>query len=242
MMTRTIRIWCFLLACSAYVLAAPFNHQGLTEVLKDHVVNGKVDYGGIRRDRWKELKAYIESLGQADPDRFSHPEQVAFWLNAYNALVIERICEGASPDSALSRGSFFRRTTFLVAGQQRSLDDIEHRALRPLAKDPRVHFVLVCGANSCPPLRASAFSAGGELETELENAARRYVNDPKNVDIDFNGRKIILNQIFDWYREDFGEIRPFLARYRPASERDQLLQGEWEIDYNDYDWSTNQSP
>jgi len=154
-------------------VAASSNHQGLTEVLRGHVVQGKVDYAGIRRDSWNELKSYVQSLAAANPDTFTHKEQVAFWLNSYNALVIQRICEGASPGSVFSRGGFFRRKTFLVAGQQRSLDDIEHRALRPLAKDPRVHFVLVCGANSCPQLQASAFSPGGELESELENAARR---------------------------------------------------------------------
>ncbi len=241
-MIRILQVWCLLLAFSGFAMAAPFDHQGLTEVLRGHVVDGKVDYAGIRRDRWRELKAYVQSLGAANPDTFSHKEQVAFWLNSYNALVIQSICEGASPSSVFSRGGFFRRTKFLVAGEQRSLDDIEHRALRPLAKDPRVHFVLVCGANSCPQLQASAFSAGGELESELENAARQYLNDPKNVSIDFNRRKITLNRIFDWYKEDFGEAVPFVARYRPAPERAQLLQGAWKVDYSDYDWSTNQSP
>jgi len=228
--------------CTGLAWAQPFDHQGLSHVLKGHVVDGKVDYAALRRDSLPQLKAYVKSLAQARPDTFAHGEQVAFWLNAYNALVIEQICQGDAPSSEAARGNFFRQSTFLVAGQERSLDDIEHRALRPLAHDPRIHFVLVCGANSCPPLHASAFSGTADLEADLEQAARSYTNDPKNVTIDWEHHKILLNSIFDWYRDDFGDLLAFLARYREANEGQRLLQGKWTLDYRDYDWTTNQTP
>ena len=225
----------------AMALKPPFYHKGVSLILKDHVVQGKVDYAGIRRSRLPELKAYVGSLAEVNPDIFDKTDQIAFWLNAYNSIVILQICQGEAPTTSAARGDFFRRSTFLVAGQQRSLDDMEHRALRPLAKDPRVHFVLVCGANSCPPLRASAFAGSADLETALEEAARQYVNDPNNVTVDLAHKKLLVNRIFEWYQEDFGDVVKFVARYLGPQQRAQLLQGEWEVEYRDYDWSTNQA-
>ena len=229
-----------LLVCATWA-QQKFDHKALSQVLQDYVQGGKVDYAGLKKNRLAELRGYIHSLASVHPEQWSHSDQVAFWLNAYNAIVIQQICEGKAPSSASARGQFFRQATFLVAGEERSLDDMEHRALRPLAKDPRIHFVLVCGANSCPPLRASAFAGQADLEKALEEAATRYINDPANVKIDRTQRKITLNPIFDWYQEDFGEVVPFLARYRPAQERAELLQGEWQLEFRDYDWSVNQT-
>lgn len=222
------------------VSALAFDHKGLNTILQDYVKDGKVDYAGLKAKRLKDLRGYVQSLASVRPDELPHRERVAFWLNAYNAIVILQICQGGTPATAGSRGQFFRNSSHLVAGELRTLDDIEHRALRPLAKDPRVHFVLVCGANSCPPLKASAFVGNADLEASLEAAARSYINDANNVQVDLARRKLTLNKIFDWYRDDFGELVPFVARYRP--EREELLKGQWTVEFRDYDWSVNQAP
>lgn len=220
--------------------ALAFDHKGLSLILQDYVKDGKVDYAGLKASRLKDLKGYVESLGSVRPDDLPHRERVAFWLNAYNAIVILQICQGGTPATAGSRSQFFRNSNHLVAGELRSLDDIEHRALRPLAKDPRVHFVLVCGANSCPPLKAEAFVGSADLEASLEAAAQSYINDPNNVQVDLAKRTLTLNKIFDWYQDDFGDLVPFVARYRP--EREDLLKGQWTVQFRDYDWSVNQAP
>jgi hypothetical protein len=222
-------------------VAQESGHETLTDVLSGHVVNGKVDYDGIRRERREELQAFVDSLATAEPDKLSKTDQIAFWLDAYNGLVVYQVIEkDAAPDSGRARSKFFRGRRYEVAGRSRTLDDIEHKALLPLAGDPRIHFVLVCGAKSCPPLRASSFLGAADLDAELEEAARSYINDPNNVQIDTEERKIVLNKIFDWYKDDFGDVLEFVSRYRPESE--QLRSGRWKIEYRDYDWNLNQAP
>lgn len=222
--------------------ADPVDITALNKVLQGFVRDGKVDYSGIRQNRRRELAQFVNSLAETEISKLSKTEQIAYWLNAYNGLVIYQVVEErGTPESAFSRGSFFRRAKFRVAGQERSLDDIEHNALRPLAQDPRVHFVLVCGAQSCPPLRASAFVGTQDLEATLEQAASAYINDPKNVFLDRPNRRLILNKIFDWYSEDFGDLITFVSRYRSAEERQWLSTCDWRIDFWDYDWKINQS-
>jgi hypothetical protein len=239
-----MRRWICLLILMATTAWAtpPFDHTLFSNLLKEYVRDGRVDYPALRARGKGQLNTYLKSLATAQPESMPHSERVAFWLNAYNALVIHLIVEGNSPSSVLSRGGFFRRSRFEVAGENLTLDDIEHSALRPLAKDPRVHFVLVCGAKSCPPLRADAFLGSAQLEQDLEQATTRFLNDPKQVQIDWQQRRLRVSKLFDWYAEDFGEVIPFIAKYRTAEERAQLLEGKWKVDFFDYDWSINATP
>lgn len=220
-------------------LAQGSESPNLTQVLEGYVIEGKVDYDGIRKNRLLELKAFVQSLSEAQPAKLSKMEQIAFWLDAYNGLVVYQVVEkDAAPDSGRARSKFFRGQYYQVAGQKRTLDDIEHKALLPLADDPRIHFVLVCGAQSCPPLKGSSFMGTSDLEKELENAASSYINNSDNVTIDAEGRKLVLNKIFDWYKDDFGDVRSFVAKYHRDGA--QLLTGEWDIEYREYDWNLNQ--
>jgi hypothetical protein len=224
------------------VLADQQAHQSLSLVLKNHVRDGKVDYEGIRQENRQELQAFVNSLALATPDSMGQQEQIAFWLDAYNGLVIYQVVEeNDQPDSARTRGRFFRGRRYQVAGQTMTLDDIEHRALRPLAQDPRVHFVLVCGAQSCPSLQASSFLGTQDLNQVLDDATRDFVNDPRHVTVDVDQRTLYLSQIFEWYAEDFGDVLKFVAQYRPANDRDRLLVGDWKIAYRKYDWNLNES-
>ena len=218
---------------------SPTSPVDLTAILNGYVLDGKVDYDGIRKERKKLLQAFVDGLATAEPENLSKTDQIAFWLDAYNGLVVYQVIEkDAAPDSAKARSQFFRGRRYQVAGRERTLDDIEHKALLPLADDPRLHFVLVCGAQSCPPLRASSF-LGADLNGELEKAAKSYINDPNNVAIDAENRKVVLNKIFDWYKDDFGDVLKFVAGYHSKGE--QLLVGNWDIDYREYDWNLNEA-
>lgn len=211
----------------ALLLIAPAqaqDHRQFERVLQGYVQDGRVDYDGIRTNRRAELQQYVRSLGNVQPEKLSHDEQVAFWLNAYNALIVQLVVEGGKPTDSFDSAQFY------VAGEKRTLDDIEHRALRPLAKDPRVHFALNCGAKSCPPLRPQAFLT----TADLEKATVEFLHDPRNVTIDPVRKRLYLSKIFDWYAEDFGDVVKFVGRYRP-----ELLQGKWDVEYRPYDWSLN---
>lgn len=214
----------------------------LNQILSGYVKNGRVDYQSLRAHGRPELQGFVNSLSQVNPEELDRMERIAFWLDAYNALVVHQIVErNTDVSSARKRSKFFRGRRYNVGGKSLTLDDIEHRALRPLAQDPRVHFVLVCGAQSCPPLRAESFLATDDLDGTLEQATRTYINNPKNVKVDLKNRRLTLNKIFDWYKEDFGNVVDFVSRYRPPGERAALRDGEWEVTYFDYDWTLNQS-
>jgi len=232
-------LFCLVLALP---LAADSVSQSFDELLEGYVTEGKVDYQGLRAEQREELEAFVASLAEADLESMTHIEKIAFWLDAYNGLVVYQVVtKDDAPDSARKRARFFRGRRYQVAGNSMTLDEIEHEALRPLAKDPRVHFVLVCGAQSCPPLRASSFLGEKNLEETLESATREYINNPDNVTINTEERKIVLNKIFDWYAEDFDDVLEFVARYRPVEERELLQSGTWDILYRDYDWTLNQA-
>ena len=214
----------------------------LGDCLKGYVHDGKVDYAGLRQSRQKELRDFAAGLAQATPAGLALTHQIAFWLDAYNGLVVHQIVEtGREPSSFRQRSKFFRGTRYQVAGRLMTLDEIEHQALRPLAKDPRVHFVLVCGATSCPALRAESFLSG-DLEQTLEKATRDFIRDPKNVALDSQRRTLTLNPIFDWYKEDFGSVKDFVAKYLDSDQKAALSDGRWSIRYSSYDWSLNQAP
>ena len=214
----------------------------LSDVLEGYVQDGKVDYAGLRKDRGEEMEAFVKALATADLDAMSHDERVAFLLDAYNGLVVYQIVtEQDAPDSARKRARFFRGRRYTIAGESKTLDNIEHDALRPLAEDPRVHFVLVCGANSCPQLKASSFLAAQDLDETLDQAAREYINNPGNVAIDETRRTVVLNKIFDWYASDFGDVLQFVAGYLPEPQRRLLKTGDWKLEYRDYDWSLNKT-
>lgn len=236
-------VLCFLLLSLSLPALADDPNQSLTSVLSRHIVDGKVDYDGIRSESREELQAFVDSLAAAEPEKMEKTDQIAFWLDAYNGLVVYQVVErDEAPDSGRARSKFFRGRKFEVAGESMTLDDIEHKALIPLADDPRVHFVLVCGAQSCPPLKASSFLGSNDLDAELDKAAREYINDPNNVEVDVEARKVKLNKIFDWYSDDFGDdVVEFVAKYRPAEEAKLLREGKWDVEYRDYDWNLNQA-
>lgn len=214
----------------------------LSTVLEGYIQDGKVDYDGLRKNRMDELNQFVKSLADADLDSMAHTEKVAFLLDAYNGLVVYQIVtKKNAPDSKRARAKFFRGRRYKIAGKSKTLDQIEHEALRPLAKDPRVHFVLVCGADSCPALSAESFLGTTSLDDKLEKATREYINNPDHVSIDSDKRKVVLNKIFDWYSEDFDDVLAFVARYRPEADRKLLESGKWKIEYVDYDWSLNQA-
>lgn len=214
----------------------------LADVLEGYVQDGKVDYAGLRQNRMEEMGEFVKALATADLEAMTHDEKVAFLLDAYNGLVVYQVVtELDAPDSARKRARFFRGRRYTVAGESKTLDNIEHDALRPLAEDPRVHFVLVCGANSCPQLKASSFLAARDLDKTLDEAAREYINNPQNVFIDEERKTVVLNKIFDWYASDFGDVLKFVSGYLPEPQQQLLKSGEWKTEYRDYDWSLNET-
>jgi hypothetical protein len=189
------------------------------------------------------LSKYLASLGEARLDGFPEKEQLAFWINAYNAMIVEGILEGYSAEGFFTRLRFFKSYKQMVAGEERTPEDIEHGIIRPRFQDPRTHFALVCASSSCPKLRQEAY-VGDRLDEQLDDQARRFLSDASRNRIDPTTGTVELSQIFKWFDEDFTRngrsLADFLAPYL-TSEQVQLLHRKQPV-YLDYSWTMNAQP
>ena len=189
----------------------------------------------------------------ADTTGWSRAEQLAFWINAYNAYTIELVNkheERASIRNINQTAGFikakgpWKEPIVKAGGKTYSLDEVENEIIRKQWPEPRIHFALVCAAMSCPPLRSEAYT-GAKLDPQLDSQGRAFVPDPaRGSRVDVKERVVYASKIFDWYKEDFGGTREavgrFIAQYYPESpEKQLLLRGEFDLDYLTYDWTLN---
>ncbi len=212
-------------------------------LLQAHVVDGKVDYAGFNRDE-ADLDGYLAQLEKVNPERLDRAEQMAFYINAYNAWTIKLILSHyPGVKSIKDLGSLFqspwKKKFVKINGKTTTLDHIEHGILRPIFKDPRVHFAVNCASKSCPPLQDKPFT-GADLDRQLEAATIHFINDPQSNFI--KGDKLYVSRIFKWFGEDFGgDIRGFFRTYaRGDLAKKMAAAGDnLEVRYLDYDWSLN---
>lgn len=220
-------------------------HALFDEVLQARVnADGQVDYAGLKASPEK-LETYLDRLASADLAALSYYEQLAFWLNAYNALVIKGVVDRYPTTSVRSVkpfGGFFYRLKFQIAGKPYTLNEIEHDVIRAEFVDARVHFALVCASAGCPTLENRAFFAD-TLEERLETATFNFVANPEKVRLERSERRLYLSKIFKWYAADFTEgytgVTDFLADYLPPDDAEFLETEEVELHYLDYDWTLN---
>jgi hypothetical protein len=249
-MMRAISL-CFLFAglavAPSFAESSHFDHSAWDRLLSNYVDSeGRVAYRDIQQTDRERFDAYIEALATAEPDAWPERQQLAFWINAYNAGIFLAVFQGFSAESLLGRAKLFKFWKFEVAGKRRTLDEIEHKILRKRFTEPRIHFALVCASTSCPRLPQRAFVAA-RLDAQLDEAARLFINDPERNRFDVERGKAKLSKIFDWFKKDFerdGTLVQFLARYvDDESARDWLRAGgDIDIDHLDYDWSLNVQP
>lgn len=222
-----------LLAC--FNGPAPVSHDGWNALLGKHVdaATGKVDYRGFKTDK-AALDAYLQSLAANPPTgTWSRNEQMAYWINAYNAFTIDLILDNYPVSSILTLdgGKTWDVKRISLGGKNYSLNQIENEILRPQFKDPRIHFALNCAAKSCPPLYHKAFTAEN-LDRALEQRTRQFINDPKFNSI--TPGKASVSKIFDWYAADFGDLKTFLHKYAAVKLNDSAA-----ISFQEYNWDLN---
>ncbi len=217
-------------------------HQPFDEVLRAYVADGTVSYAGFARDA--RFKDYLNQLQPKPVDLAKREDQLAYWINAYNALAIKGILDGKSPGSLIGRYRYFKATKYEVGGQEINLYDLERDILIPL-DEPRIHFAIVCASASCPKLLSEAYTAD-KLEHQLDSNTRAFINDPSRNRFDREKKTAYLSKIFDWFEEDFekhsGSVQRYLARYVNDSElANELQQDRYKIKHLKYDWSLNGS-
>lgn len=260
-----------LLTCAGAARAQGFDHSAWDRVLKQYVnEEGRVDYAALRANR-ADFDAYIAQIAARSPE--SHPQefiarkagdgkpypsreaQLAYWINAYNALTIRGIIDNWPTKSVRDLGflfGFFRRSDYTVGGKTVSLNYIEHDVIRKQFNEPRIHFALVCASLGCPKLRREAY-VRERLEAQLEDGARYFLNEPRNLTVDAARGRVTLSKIFDWYAGDFEKyvkargpgktgspILDYVLQYASEANRAAILALKSpKISYADYSWEIN---
>lgn len=232
-----------LLALATSAPAAEYNHEPLNELLKAHVQGGGVDYKGLAADQAK-LDAYLAPARNFSTAGLSRNEAMAFWINMYNAwtlkLILTKYPNVASiKELGTTFSSPWKKRFVEIGGKTLTLGEIEHEILRKEFKDPRIHFAINCASRSCPPLLPEAYRAA-TLDTQLDGAARAFINKGANTRID--GDHLFVSRIFKWYRADFGEDIPaYILKYAspPLKPALKKLGSSAKVVYMSYDWSLN---
>jgi Protein of unknown function, DUF547 len=223
------------------------SHRGFDAILKKYVTSeGKVNYKGFIKDS-VALNQYLNLLSQTPPDdkTWSREEQMAFWINAYNAFTIKLIVQYYPVKSIKEIGSSIQipfvntpwDIKFIAIGNEKmDLNNIEHGKLRKSFDEPRIHMALVCASKSCPILLNEAYDPG-KLDEQLTRQTKAFLADAFRNKI--SAEKLQLSMIFNWYSMDFtkngGSVSSFVSTYSSVKIKPQA-----KISYLDYDWGLNE--
>ncbi len=228
------------------------DHSAWDRLLDRYLVAGRdrvnrFAYGRVSVADRTVLDAYLARLAALPISRYGRAEQRAYWINLYNALTVQLVLVhypvASIREIAISPGLFaigpWGKRLVEVEGEALSLNDIEHRILRPIWRDPRIHYAVTCAALGCPSLQRPAFTAAN-TESLLESAARAFVNHPRGVRL-AEGR-LVVSSIYVWFAEDFGSddaaVIAHLKRYAEPPLAAQL-ERITAIAGHAYDWSLN---
>ncbi|MCW8809854.1 MAG: DUF547 domain-containing protein [Ignavibacteriaceae bacterium] len=221
-------------------------HKIFTDILQKYVTDGLVNYKALAQDQ--DFETYLNQLSNTDPSKLSEKEELAFWINTYNAFTIKAILDyypvKSINDIKFGEKSVWDEDFISINNKKYSLNDIEHKILRKM-NEPRIHFAIVCASISCPELLNEAFESN-TLEKQLERQTKTFLNDKTRNDFDLKNKKANISEIFNWFDKDFGEsnkdVLRYIAEFLPADIREDINQNidEWEILYKNYDWNLNE--
>ena len=245
-----------------------FSHAELDDVLARFVdERGLVDYRRLTADP-AQLERYHLALTARSPDSdpavFPTPDdQLAYWIDAYNAAVLSIVVAYYPIRSVTDVGApfplwvfsdkigFFVLQRITLGGESMSLHSLESSIIRGRFTDPRVHFALNCASRGSPRLARSAFT-GAALDEQLDRAAKGFFAEEQNLRIDHAERVIYLSSILDWYEGDFtgwlaarrpdrpATLLEYAALYVPPERAAELARArDYAIRFVPYDWSLN---
>ncbi len=233
-------------------------YSAYAELLSLAVKGDRVDYEALedKKDELEEVVAGFSSLPLDSLKALPENEQIAFYINAYNAITLYSIVE-RYPDikSIKDVSGVWDKRKWNVAGEQLTLNDIENKRLRADYNEPRIHFGINCASIGCPPLNPTPFQ-GSTLDEQLAERTSSFFNDPERFSYDSKKGKLHITKIFKWFGDDFlanSNPRPknssfskrdaafvaFIAARMPEELALKILNGAKSIDYLDYDWKLN---
>ena len=241
-------IFSMLIGCSTnsrQIVDTSPSHEIWDNLLKLHVRDGLADYQGFIQDSVL-LTSYLKLLSSNAPDQkaWSKNEQLAYWINAYNAFTVKLIMDHYPTNSIRDLktmnipgvSTIWHRKFFKIGEVDTSLDEIEHKILRKQFDEPRIHFAINCASISCPVLRAEAYSPKN-IESQLYEQAVLFINDPDRNRISTN--EIELSKIFSWFKSDFtneGSLIEYINQYSKIQ-----IDKDANLTYLNYDWRLNET-
>jgi hypothetical protein len=270
-MRRLAVAWAVFLLTALGAAAGTFDYADYAIALKRVDDRGMVDYADLK-EHPAELNAFLDRIARLDPaeyDRWSDPDKIAFWINAYNAITLRTIIDHypiksggwiASlrfPTNSIRQiDGAWDKLTRTVMGKAMTLDEIEHETLRKKFHEPRIHMTLVCAAMGCPPLRNEPY-VGATLDEQFADQTRKFLSNDKKFRIDRRRKTVYLSSIFKWFGEDFiakygtdskfaghseaeRAVLNYLSDYLPLPDARWLGLARYDIKYLDYDWSLNE--
>lgn len=217
------------------VTAADF-FTSANQFFSKYVKSGQVNYSDIKSNG-SDLNNLISQIASYDLKSADFATQKAFMINAYNVLAIKGIVEKYPVKGPMSVNQFFDKKAYTVAGEKMSLNSLEKGKLYPLAKDPRLHFVLVCAAVSCPKLASFAYTPD-KLEQQLESQTKLALNDSQFIRK--NKGKLQISEIFNWYAGDFTKTSKSVLEYINGYLNEKVAANT-KTSFYTYDWSLNDS-
>ncbi len=238
------RVTCLVLLMTFVVSSsvhAAVDHSSWDTLVRRYVdQDGRVAYRDWKARDLAAFATYLKTLAEAKVEGMSDAEAKAFWINAYNAVIIQGVFDGYTAEGLISRKRLFSWYSIVIAGKKRTPDEIEHEILRPQFRDPRIHFTIVCASTSCPKLRPEAY-VPERLEQQLDEATRAFINDPARNR--FAAGKVAVSPIFQWFAQDFidpaGSVQKFLLRYIAEEKKAILESVTGSLQYLDYSWTLN---
>ncbi len=230
---------------------ASIDHGSWDSFLKEYVVEdgslNRLRYSHVSTTDRKALEDYIQRLAATPVSRYNRNQQLAYWINLYNATTVKLILDNYPVQSIrdIKSGLFsfgpWDIKLLDIEGQKVSLNDIEHRILRPIWQTPLIHYAVNCASVGCPNLPRDAYTAANTLELAARNA-RAYVNSPRGVRI--QDGQLVVSSIYSWFESDFGgseeAVIEHLLNHANLELRDQLAAFST-IDKDSYDWSLNEA-
>jgi hypothetical protein len=205
------------------------------ELQSIYVSDGLVNYTHLKKNL-PLLKTIEDEFSRVDVEKLDGLEQRAFYINAYNFWVINKVVSHYPLNSVMDVDNFFKDPYIPCNVSTMSLNDFERLIFNKFPEDPRLHFVLVCAANGCPNLSERAFSKDN-LKTQINERTRVAIRDSKMVSIDMHEKKAYLSKIFEWYTSDFTKdksLKEFINYYR-----NEDIPAGFEVVFLEYDWSLN---
>jgi hypothetical protein len=247
-----------LILFSSSSVFSQFDFSEFDRLLHKYVKGNSVNYSQLvdeKENLYKFTHMLSEISPRSHPDKFkSKNEQLAYWINAYNAFILRIIIENYPVDS-IKDINFIGFTVWLnknnIGGEEISFKSLEDDIIRGEFKDPRIHFAINCASFSCPPLKNRAFLSA-ILDKQLDESTKSFINDKNNFKVDEEKNLLYLSSIFDWYDDDYfdwlrenKEIEePHLLDYIKLYYNGQI-KDEWytlDIEFFDYNWNLNDIP